>query len=232
MQKELIRHLSSFISSERLQLFKNVLECRTSYLTVVLEDLYQPQNASAVLRTCDCFGIQHVHIIENRNEFRVDTEVALGASKWLTLHKYNKKKQNTPDAIKKLKDEGYRIVATTPHSNDLLLPDFDVSPGKAAIVFGSELPGISDIIRKEADEFLKIPMTGFTESFNISVSAAIILYQLSEKLKKLSEKVWQLTDREKDEIILQWLRTSIKRSSLLEQRFLTERGKGGYAGEN
>ncbi len=227
MQKELIHHLSSFISSERLKLFEKVLKYRISYLTVVLEDLYQPQNASAVLRTCDCFGIQNVHIIENRNKFTVDKEVALGASKWLSLYKYNRKKHNTTDAIKKLREEGYRIVATTPHFDDQYLPDFDITKGKVALIFGPELQGISDTIKNEADEFLKIPMVGFTESFNISVSAAIILYQLSERLRKLPEKVWQLTDKEKDEILLQWLRTSIKRSSLLEQWFLTERGGGG-----
>ncbi|RIH64371.1 TrmH family RNA methyltransferase [Mariniphaga sediminis] len=229
MQKKLIEHLSGFITPERLLLFEKVLEQRTAYITVVLEDIFQPQNASAVLRTCDCFGIQHVHIIENRNKFTVDREVALGASKWLSLHKYNEKKQNSLKAIKSLKESGYRIVATTPHKNDQLLPEFDLTKGKTAIVFGSELPGISETIQNEADEFLKIPMSGFTESFNISVSAAIVLYQLSEKIKKQNEIFWQLTEQEKDTIKLQWLRNSIKRSNLLEQRFLKEQGSTGTA---
>ncbi|SHE77140.1 tRNA (guanosine-2'-O-)-methyltransferase [Mariniphaga anaerophila] len=224
MQKELIQYLSEFITPERLTLFEKTLEQRTSYLTVVLEDIFQPQNASAVLRTCDCFGIQNVHIIENRNEFTVDTEVAMGASKWLSLHKYNRKTQNSLDAIKKLKKEGYRIVATSPHLNDHLLPDFDLTTGKAAIVFGSELPGISEAILNEADEFLKIPMYGFTESFNISVSAAIVLYQLSQKLREHPSINWKLSEQEQDEIKTAWLRSTIKKSSLLEKRFLKERG--------
>lgn len=225
MQKELIKYLSEFITPQRLQLFEKVLSERTSYITLVLEDIFQPQNASAVLRTCDCFGIQHIHIIENRNTFTVDSEVAMGASKWLSLHKYNQKEQNSLNTIKKLKKDGYRIVATSPHLNDQFLPDFDLLKGKAAIVFGSELPGISKTILREADEYMKIPMYGFTESFNISVSAAIVLYQLAEKLRKEPEVDWKLSEQEKDEILLNWLKATIKRSSLLEKQFLKTKGK-------
>ncbi len=227
MEKDLINYLSAFITSERFELFEKVISQRTSYLTVVLEDIFQPQNASAVLRTCECLGIQHIHIIENRNKFTVDKEVVMGSVKWLNLHKYNQGKHNSLEAVKELKNKGYRIVATTPHQNDEFLPDFDLAKGKAAFVFGSELPGISETILNEADEFLKIPMAGFTESFNISVSAAIVMFYLTQKLREQDHIPWRLTDREKDSIMLQWLRTTIKRSSLLEQRFLKERGITG-----
>ncbi len=222
MQKKLIDYLSNCITPERNSLFEKVLEQRTSYITVVLEDIFQPQNASAVLRTCDCFGIQNVHVIENRNTFNVDTEVAMGASKWLSIHKYNQAENNSLQAIRYLKSNGYRIVATTPHKNDLLLPDFDLTKGKTALVFGSELPGISEAVQEEADEFLKIPMAGFTESFNISVSAAVILFHLTEKLKNQPEIQWQLSSEEKDEVKLHWLRNTLKRSPLLEKRFWEE----------
>ncbi|MEE4286847.1 MAG: RNA methyltransferase [Mariniphaga sp.] len=222
MEEELINHLGQFVTEERMKLFEKVLEQRTSYITLVLEDIFQPQNASAVLRTCDCFGVQHIHIIENRNEFTVDREVAMGASKWLSLHKYNQNEQNSLEAIKTLKMKGYRIVATSPHINDQLLPEFDLTKGKVAIVFGSELPGISETIMEEADEFMKIPMYGFTESFNISVSAAIVLYQLSQKLRNQPEINWKLSEKERNEIKLAWLRATIKRSSLLEKKFLKE----------
>ncbi len=222
MQKELIEYLSACITPERNQLFEKILSQRTSYITVMLEDIFQPQNASAVLRTCDCFGIQHVYAIENRNTFTVDTEVAMGASKWLSIHKYNQAENNSLEAIRNLKSKGYRIVATTPHKNDLLLPDFDLTKGKAALVFGSELPGISDTIKNEADEFLKIPMYGFTESYNISVSAAVILFHLTEKLKTLPGINWPLDQQEKYEVKLHWLRNTLKRSALLEKRFWEE----------
>ncbi len=225
MKKKLINYLSDFVTPERLQLFDNVLNQRTAYITVILEDIYQSQNASAVLRTCDCFGIQNVHIIENKNTFNVDKEVDMGASKWLNLNKYNQAENNSADAIKKLKEKGYRIIATSPHISNSMLPDFDLNKGKAALVFGSEMPGISETIMKQADEFLKIPMYGFTESFNISVSAAIILYQLSEKLKRESGIDWKLSNSEKESIKLDWLRSSIKRSDLLVERFTAENGE-------
>ncbi|MBN1987059.1 MAG: RNA methyltransferase [Prolixibacteraceae bacterium] len=227
MQKQLLAFLSEFITPARLTLFEKVLEERTNYITVVLEDIFQPQNASAVLRSCDCFGIQNVHIIENRNTFTVDREVAMGASKWLNLHKYNSDENNSLSAIRNLKQQGYRIVATTPHTNDQLLQEFDLRKGKAALVFGSELPGISEIIMNEADEFLKIPMYGFTESFNISVSAALVLYEISNRLRGLDDKIWRLSETEKDEVKLKWIRATLKRSHLLEERFFRKQRLAG-----
>ena len=224
MQTDLFNYLSHCITPERLSLFNRVIEHRTKYFTVVLEDIFQAQNASAVLRSCDCFGIQDVHIIENRNEFQLDTEVSLGSSKWLSLHTYNEEKNNSLATIKKLKKKGFRIVATTPHINDQELPNFDVLAGKAAFIFGSELPGISETIMNEADEFLKIPMFGFTESLNISVSAAVTLHYLTDKLRK-SEINWKLTADEKIDTKIQWIRNTIKRSELLEKRFWAEKGK-------
>ena len=220
MNKELLEYLSGYLTPQRLNLFNQVIEERTNYLTVVLEDIFQPQNASAVLRTCDCFGIQNVHIIENRNNFKVDREVAMGSSKWLTLKKYNEEEQNSLTAIKNLKEQGYRVVVTSPHVNDQPLHEFDLTKGKAALVFGSELPGVTDVIAEEADEFLKIPMYGFTESFNISVSAAIILHHLTLRMRQDESIDWKLTAKEKEELKLEWIRRSIKRSDLIEKRFL------------
>ncbi len=223
MQTELLKYLSANITPERFSLFNKIAEHRTKYITVVLEDIFQSQNASAVLRSCDCFGIQNVHIIENRNQFQLDTEVSLGSSKWLSLNKYNQEENNSLAAIKTLKKQGYKIVATTPHINDQELPNFDITSGKTALVFGSELPGVSDTILNEADEFLKIPMYGFTESFNISVSAAVILHHLTDKLRS-SDVNWELTEKEKTEIKIQWVRNTLKKSELIEKRFWEERG--------
>ena len=224
MRKELLEYLSAVVTAERLALYNKIIENRTNYITVVLEDIFQAQNASAVLRTCDCLGIQNVHVIENRNRFQVDTEVSMGSSKWITLNSYRKNKNNSLEAIHSLKKNGYRIIATSPHTNDIELPDFDISKGKIALVFGSELPGISETVTKEADEFLKIPMFGFTESFNISVSAAIILHHLTEKLRNSESIDWHLTEDEKVEIKLHWIKNTVKKSSLIEKRFWEERG--------
>ncbi|MGC9375815.1 MAG: TrmH family RNA methyltransferase [Bacteroidales bacterium] len=218
----LTKYLEQFITTERLELFYKLLNQRTRYITVVLEDIYQSQNASAVLRTADCFGIQDVHIIENKNEYQINPDVALGASKWLNLVKYNKQENNTLEAISHLRQKGYRIVATTPHTQDVNLENFDLTQGKTALFFGTELRGLSNEMIDNADEFLKIPMFGFTESFNISVSAAIILHHLTTSLRK-SEINWQLSDNEKEEILLEWLKKTIKKSSLLIDDFLSKK---------
>ena len=219
MKKELIKYLSKFSTEHRVELFDKIIDYRTNYITVVLEDIFQPHNASAVLRSCDCFGLQDVHIIENRNQYKVNPDVALGSSKWLNLNKYNNTKENTLEAISVLKNKGYRIVATTPHSNDVDLENFDLNKGKFALFFGTELTGLSEIMLKNADEFLKIPMFGFTESFNISVSAAIILHHLTYKLRN-SNIDWKLTPEEKDDLKIQWLKQSIKKADAIEKEFI------------
>ncbi|MFP4023410.1 MAG: TrmH family RNA methyltransferase [Thiohalospira sp.] len=222
MNTDLIKYLEQFITQKRLDLFHQVLNERTRYIAVVLEDIYQSQNASAVLRTADCFGIQDVHIIENKNKYQINPDVALGASKWLNLIKYNQQEYNTLEAIGQLKKKGYRIVATTPHTNDISLENFDLTKGKVALFFGTELNGLTVKMIDNADEYLRIPMVGFTESFNISVSAAIILHHLSSLLRK-STIDWQLTDNEKQELLLEWLKNTIKKSSLLIDDFLSKK---------
>ncbi len=218
MKQKLVELLSEQITDSRNASFNKVLKDRTKYLTVVLEDIFQSHNASAVLRSCDCFGIQDVHIIENRNEYSVDNDVALGASKWLNLTKYSEEENNTRAALKNLKKQGYRIVATTPHNNDVELYDFDVTKGKTAIVFGTELSGISDVVREEADEFLRIPMYGFTESFNISVSAALVLQHLAHEIRNKNID-WNLSEEELLDTKTQWLKTTVKSSELIEREF-------------
>ena len=224
MTEELISYLSKVITPERFSLFNKIIKDRTRYMTVVLEDIFQPHNASAVLRSCDCFGVQDIHIIENENEYKVNPDVALGSSKWLNLYKYNETENNTLSTINALKKKGYRIIATTPHNDDVNLEDFDISKGKFALMFGSEQPGLSNIAMENADEFLKIPMFGFTESFNISVSAAIVLHHLSLKLRQ-SDIKFKLSEDEQNTIILEWLKQSIKKSDLIIKKFLTKKIK-------
>ena len=220
--KELIEHLSPLITDHRWNRFNEVLAERTQYITIVLENIYQPLNASAVLRSADCFGIQDVHVIENYNEFTPDREVAMGSSKWLNIKRYNEEENNTLQCIKKLKKEGYRIVATTPHKNDCNLHNFQLAKGKTALLFGTEMEGLTDVALKEADEFLKIPTYGFTESFNLSVAAAICMQHLTHQLRQ-GKINWRLSELVREETLLNWLRYSIDRSEILEQNFLKNR---------
>ena len=219
MQSRLIDYLSGFLTTERLSLFTKILSVRTNYLTIVLEDFYQTQNTSATIRTADCFGIQNVHVIENKNIFQVNPNVVRGATNWVTVNRYDQVAMNTPETFRKLRDEGYRIVVATPHEHDVALEDFDLGKGKAAIVFGCERPGLTDFAQQNADEYMKIPMVGFTESLNVSVSVAIVLHHLTYQLRNSNLIQWQLTEDEKQKILLDWLRISIKRVDLIEQKF-------------
>lgn len=219
MEQALIQYLSQFVMPERLSLFYKNLSLRTNYLTVVLEDMYQSHNASAAVRTADCFGIQNVHVIENKNLFNVNPDVVRGASNWVTVNRYNGSAMNTPEALKKLRRQGYRIVVATPHEHDVDLECFDLAKGKAAIVFGCERPGLTEFAKQEADEFMKIPMVGFTESLNVSVSVAITLHHLTHQLRNHSTIDWGLSEEEKQKVLLNWLRMSIKRVDLLEDKF-------------
>lgn len=216
--KALMEFLLPMVNENRLALIDRLLKDRTRYITVLLEDIYQPHNASAVLRTCDCFGIQDVHIVENRNSYELNPEVELGAAQWLTLHHYNKETNNTEKAIHSLKEQGYRIIAATPHTDDVKLADLDLEKGRLAIMLGTEMTGLTEKAMDLADEFVKIPMVGFTESFNISVSAAIILYELNKKLRA-SDIQWNLKPAEKEEIRYHWIKNSVNHISRIEQGF-------------
>jgi len=216
---ESVRFLEQFTTEHRLELIDKNINNRTKYITVVLENIFQPQNASAVIRSCDCFGIQDLHVIENSNEYTLNPEVVMGSSKWVDLHRYNDKEENTLDTIKSLKKQGYRIVATTPHTNDVLLPDFDLNKGKSAFFFGTELTGLSEVVMDNADEFVKIPMYGFTESFNISVSAALVLNHLSTEIRRANVN-WELSEVEKLELKLEWLKKSVRSGDKMIQEFI------------
>ncbi len=205
---KLLTYLEGFVTDKRKKLFKKILENRTRHFTVVLEDIYQPHNSSAVVRTCDIFGVQDIHVIENKYVNKVSRYVAKGSQKWLDFYRYRSDGDNTKDCIENLRNKGYQIIATTPHNDSCLLSDFDISK-KTAFVFGVEKEGVSDTILEAADGFLKIPMVGFTESLNISVAAAIILQDATTKLRN-SEVDWQLSSKEKEIIYLNWIEKSIK----------------------
>jgi len=216
MNKELLAHLEGYLTPRRRQLFDQVLAERTNHFTVATEDVYQLHNTSAVIRSCDVFGVQNVHITEERNRKRIDREIAMGAQKWVNINRYHTAK----DSWETLRAKGYQIIATTPHNDACLLEDFDISQ-PSALFFGTEKDGLSSEIMEQADGFLKIPMVGFTESLNISVSAAIILQSITSKLKR-SEIEWRLTEEEIYETKLNWAKNSIKSSDKIVERFLGE----------
>jgi tRNA (guanosine-2'-O-)-methyltransferase len=221
-QLELVDYLTQFVTPGRRARIDHVLENRTRHLTIVLEDLYQPHNASAVLRSCDCFGLQDVHIIENRNAYRVNPAVDMGASRWLSLARYDESGvDNTERCLAALKARGYRLLAASPHGEAAALDAVDVS-ARTAILFGTEELGLTATATAAADGCVRVPMFGFTESFNISVCVALILGWMTRKLRETPID-WHLSEAEKQELRLRWLKQSIRGGEELEKQFRAQR---------
>ena len=217
---KLLTYLEGFVTEKRKNLFRKILGDRTKHFTVVLEDIYHQHNASAVIRSCEIFGIQDIHVIENKYVSNVSKNITKGSQKWLSFHNYKSETNNTLACIDSLKNRGYQIIATSPHQNSCMLHDFDISK-KSAFVFGVEKTGVSNEVINNADGVLKIPMVGFTESLNISVATAIILENLTYKLRNSSID-WNLTYEEKENLYTEWIEKSIKNVGKIKEHFFNE----------
>ncbi|MFI3280567.1 MAG: RNA methyltransferase [Rikenellaceae bacterium] len=203
--RERIEYLTDFMTPERRVKLEETIRSRTRYMTILTENTFHSQNASALMRHCEAFGLQELHAVESLCQFRTYTDIVRGTDKWVDLRRYDK----SPAAIAELKAQGYRIVATTPHREDCTPETFDVEAGKFALVFGTEHSGISEDIIASADEFLRIPMCGMVESLNVSASAAILIYMLSERMRHSSAE-WQLPEDEQIKILYRWMKSSVK----------------------
>lgn len=205
--------LSGFLTEARKQRFAEVLAKRTQWVTAVTEDLFDPHNISAVLRSCDGFGIQSAHIIEVNNPYRLSPGVSKGAAKWLDIERHT----DTVHALRDLKSRGYAICCTTPHTDDTT-PEALPLDRPVALVFGSEGPGITDAARSEADHFVRIPMFGFTESFNISVAAALTLQTVTRRVREREDLDWRIPESDHPRILGDWAARTVKDAPRLLQR--------------
>lgn len=212
-----LTYIEDFITEDRQQRFLDILQSRTKHFTVAIEDVFQLHNTSAVMRTCEVFGIQELNVIEERFGKDIDKEIAMGAQKWVDVNRFD----STMACITSLKEQGYKIIATSPHNNSCLLDEFDINQ-PAALFFGTEKSGLSEEVIKAADGFIKIPMAGFTESLNISSSAAIIIQHLTNRLRQ-SDTDWQLTEDEVIQKRIDWTRKSIKDIDFITQKYLEAR---------
>ncbi|MCC6542134.1 MAG: RNA methyltransferase [Flavobacteriales bacterium] len=214
--QEIYEQLARFISPNKRALFDRIAPLRTRHVTVVLEDIYQSQNASAVVRTSDLVGLQDIHVIENRNAYQLNPDVTLGSSKWVDVHRYRTHENNSLACVEALKRQGYRVVATSPRSPEITPDTIDLER-PMAFCFGTELTGLSDDLMNAADEHLRIPMYGFTESYNISVSAAITLYTVMQRLRT-SHVDWRLPEEALHTLKLSWARKMVHSPAHLEAR--------------
>jgi tRNA (guanosine-2'-O-)-methyltransferase len=220
-EKWLLEKFYEHISDNKKEKFDAYVQDRTRHVTVVLENIFQPHNAAAVLRSCDCFGVQDVHIIENYNKYEPNKEIDMGSSKWLDTIKYSRTENNTTECIQALKAKGYKIVATTPHTDDCMIEDLPLDQ-PIALMFGTELTGLTDEALEQADAYVRLPMYGFTESYNISVSVALALFSTTERMRKDENVNWQLSEDEQDSIKLGWAKQVVKHSEKVE-KILSER---------
>lgn len=211
--EELTAYLADFVTENKREKIAAVLAERTRHLTVMLEDIYQPHNASACLRSCECLGVQDVHIVETRNEYKPNNEISMGSSKWLTLNRY----RTVASAIETVRNRGYRIVATTPNEDGYDLTTLPLDR-PVALFFGTEEEGLTQEALKAADDTMRLPMYGFTQSYNISVTLAVSLSQLVARMRA-SEIDWHLSEEERQELTLAFYRRIIKRHDLLEEKF-------------
>jgi len=215
-------HLERLLTPERIERVREVLENRTRYCTLVLEDIYKSQNSSATLRTCDALGIQDVHIIENHSPFSLDSNVSLGSCQWTTLKRYRESGgNNTLACYTALRAQGYHIVATAPGSGSLSLEDIDLER-RCAFVFGNEEQGLGAAAIEGADACVSLPMYGFTQSYNISVSVGIVLMNMINRLRAAGID-WRLSEEEKEDLTLEWYRISVQHEDIIEKEFLMNR---------
>lgn len=202
--------LKEFMTPERYAVLRATVSMRTRYMTVLAENMYHGQNAAALIRHCEAFGVQEMHTVETLCSFEPNPDVARGTEQWVDVRRH----ASTAEAVAALRSEGYRIVATTPHREDVTPETFDVGRGPFALVFGTEHAGISDEVIASADEFLRIPMCGMVESLNVSASAAILIYMLSERVR-LSAVDWQMSRADEAAVLDRWMRRSVKDSEAI-----------------
>ena len=203
--RERLDYLTKFITDERREVLERTVNSRTHYMRILTENMFHPQNASAIMRHCEAFGIQQIHTVEDRCKFDPSVNIVRGTQKWVDVEHHD----TTAEALAALKAEGYRIVATTPHRCSATPETFDVTKGKFALVFGTEHAGISDEVIAAADDFLMIPMCGMVESLNVSASAAILIYMLSERIRQTVDG-WQLTEEQKLKLLTRWTMSSVR----------------------
>lgn len=209
----LLNYLEGFLTENRKEGFLRVLQNRTKHFTIAMEDVYQLHNTSAVMRSCEVFGIQELNVIEQKFGKRIDSEIAMGAQKWVDVFRFN----SVQGCLDSMREKGYQIIATTPHNDSCLLHEFDITK-PSALFFGTESEGLSEEVLQQADGFLKIPMVGYTESLNISVSAAIIIQDITNRLRQ-SNLNWKLSEDEMLEKRLDWARKSIKDIEYIERKY-------------
>ena len=212
-------YLCSFILPERVSKMDIMAAKSSSYVLPVLEDVYQYRNAAAVVRSAEGCGFHRVVAMESKNRFEPNLEVTKGAETWVRVDRM----AHTLQSLEKLRTDGYRLVAVSPERDATPLPAY-LPKQRTALIFGTEWQGVTEDFLHYCDETVSIPMYGFTQSFNVSVAAALCLYDLKQKL--LQHKIEHyLTAEEQVQLKIQWAVRSLKSGPALLAKYLEEHGE-------
>lgn len=201
--------LSQRLTPQRREKLEKVVGQRTQYVALGIENVNNPQNAAALLRTADAFGIQDVHIVESGVNYQVHPKITRGTHNWLTVtsHKVDQATGGTQSVLDGLRANGYRIIATSVEPGSVPMEKLDVS-SPFVLFFGNEHNGLSKELLEAADEHMHLPMQGFTESLNVSVCCGIAMHHLISKIKSHSLP-WQLTADAQTDLLAVWARKSV-----------------------
>ncbi len=212
--QEIFNYLKQFLTEERLQKIEKLSAESSDFVLPVMEDVYQFRNAAAIIRSVEACGFHKVVAMEARNVFDPNLTVTKGAENWVEVEKM----AHTLESLQEIRTRGYKLVAVSPEKNAKMLPDFQIKES-VALIFGTEWKGVSDNFLNFCDETLAIPMYGFTQSFNVSVAAAICCYDLKQKLEK-SGIHHQLSEEKRLELMIKWAVNSIPSGELILEKFL------------
>jgi len=217
--------LSSFLSASRNSKIDHVISHRTNNIRLVLENITDPHNAAACIRTAEAYGVQHVHVINSNNKFSLAESITAGADRWVSLQQH----KSTEECISTVKSLGYSLcvsdleTGTRPiHEIKSIYPNFSLTQPKLSFVFGNETYGVSSTMKKVSDFRFILPMVGFTQSFNISVSVSVCLTYL--KAYGLLEP--SFTNDEKQKLKLEWLLKEIDGDVNTGKQVLRQRDLG------
>ncbi|MEG2078370.1 RNA methyltransferase [Chryseobacterium sp.] len=209
-------YLKQFLTEERLRKIEHFAPESSDFVLPVLEDVYQFRNAAAIVRSVEACGFHKVVALQEENNFEPNLKVTKGADTWVEVEKLPR----NMESFQKIKDKGYKIVVVSLENNAKMLPEYEITE-PIALVFGTEMEGVSQEILDFADETLAIPMYGFTRSFNVSVAASICMYELKQKLMK-STIDYKLNEEKLLKMKIRWAVNSIKSGKQILAKYLRE----------
>jgi tRNA (guanosine-2'-O-)-methyltransferase len=200
----IIEALRPQTSDERMERIENVLDARVDSVTVVIENLYDPHNGAAAMRSVEAFGLTTMHFVDPGERFTASSKVTIGCDKWVNSEHH----QGIDNCAKAIHEQGGLLYATLPDA-DLTLEDVDVSK-PVALVFGNEHDGLSERAIEVCDRAVRIPMFGFTRSFNLSVSVALCLSRVTARRREHLGASGDLEEAERTRLRARWYALGVR----------------------